>query len=110
MTTQSVTPGDRIAIDRHRVGGTPRQGAIIEVIGEAESRRFHVRWDDGSESNISPGADTHLEHVALPAPSSAADTCTRALSEAGERKLSLQMRSDDLASVTDATVADLIEE
>lgn len=82
MTTQSVTPGDRIAIDRHRVGGTPRQGEIIEVIGEAESRRFRVRWDDGSESNISPGADAHLEHVALPAPSSAADTCTRALSEA----------------------------
>ncbi len=34
----------------------------------------------------------------------------RTFIEAGECKLSLQMRSDDLVSVTDATVADLIEE
>jgi Ala-tRNA(Pro) deacylase len=80
---QSVTTGDRITVDRHRVGDAPREGVIVEVIGPPDNRRFHVRWDDGSESVVSPGGDAHVEHVLLPARSSGADSCTRALVEAG---------------------------
>ena len=83
MPTQSITPGDRITIDRHRVGDKPRSGEILEVVGSAENRRFHVRWDDGSQSVVSPGGDAHVEHVFLPARSAGADACTHVLSEAG---------------------------
>lgn len=83
MSTHSVTPGDRIVIDRHHVGDAARAGEIVEVIGPAEHRRYRVRWDDESESVITPGADAHVEHVPLPARASKADACTGVLTRAG---------------------------
>ena len=44
--------GDRIEITGHAVGDAPRNGEIIEVLGEAGHEHFRVRWEDGHESII----------------------------------------------------------
>jgi len=48
--------GDLIVVNARAVGGSPREGEIIEVI-EGELRvRYRVRWNDGHESLFAPGA------------------------------------------------------
>ena len=48
--------GDLIVVNPQRVGGSVREGEIIEVI-EADLRvQYRVRWNDGHESLFAPGA------------------------------------------------------
>ena len=48
--------GDLIVVNPQRVGGSVREGEIIEVI-EADLRvQYRVRWNDGHESWFVPGA------------------------------------------------------
>ena len=48
--------GDLIYVNAQRVGGSPRQGEIIEVI-EGELRlSYRVRWSDGRETLLAPAA------------------------------------------------------
>jgi hypothetical protein len=49
--------GDRIEIAGHAVGDTPRNGEIIEVLGEPGHEHFRVRWEDGHESINFPAED-----------------------------------------------------
>ena len=49
--------GDRIEITGHAVGDAPRNGEIIEVLGEAGHEHFRVRWEDGHESINFPAED-----------------------------------------------------
>ena len=49
--------GDEIVITGHAVGNAPRTAVILEVLGEAGTERFRVRWEDGHESIFFPGAD-----------------------------------------------------
>ena len=49
--------GDEILITGHTVGDAPRTAVILEVLGELEHQRFHVRWEDGHESIFFPGED-----------------------------------------------------
>ena len=50
--------GDRIVVNARRVGGTSREGEIIEVIEGDLRVRYRIRWRDGHESLFTPGAGT----------------------------------------------------
>lgn len=53
-----VRKGDRISIDSSKVGETPRQGKVLEVIEHEYGTSYRVLWDDGHESTIRPTAGT----------------------------------------------------
>ncbi|HYT30734.1 MAG TPA: DUF1918 domain-containing protein [Actinomycetota bacterium] len=48
--------GDLIFVSPARVGGPTREGEIIEVIEGDLRVRYRVRWNDGHESVLAPGA------------------------------------------------------
>jgi Domain of unknown function (DUF1918) len=48
--------GNRIRVESESTEQSPRTGVIVEVIGEARSPRYRVRWDDGHESIYTPAA------------------------------------------------------
>ena len=48
--------GDRIIIASKKVGQPERVGTVLEIIEASYGTRFRVRWDDGHESTIHPGA------------------------------------------------------
>ncbi len=54
--------GDEIVIDGHNVGAPPREGEILEVLGEGETAHFRVLWDDGQECIFFPGSDARIVH------------------------------------------------
>ncbi len=50
--------GDRVLIDAKKVG-QPRRGGVVRTVTKGISGpRYQVRWDDGHESVIAPGAGT----------------------------------------------------
>lgn len=51
--------GDRIVVRGRRVGEADSRGEIVQVLGDT---RFLVRWADGHESMVVPGADAVIEH------------------------------------------------
>lgn len=52
--------GDEVVVDPMQLGGHPRIGQILEVIGEGEHVHYRVRWDDdGHESLFFPGSTSH---------------------------------------------------
>ena len=48
--------GDLIVVDPRRVGGSAREGEILEVIEGDLRVRYRIRWNDGHESLFAPGA------------------------------------------------------
>ena len=46
--------GDRVIIDGAKVGAQRREGSLVGMVGTL----MKVRWTDGTESMISPGAGT----------------------------------------------------
>jgi hypothetical protein len=46
--------GDRVIIEGSKVGAQRREGDLLGMVGSL----MKVRWTDGSESMISPGAGT----------------------------------------------------
>lgn len=48
--------GDRVSIDAKKVGQPKRTGVITNVSKGLSGIRYQVRWDDGHESVLSPGA------------------------------------------------------
>jgi hypothetical protein len=48
--------GDRVSIDAKKVGQPRRAGVIRSVAKGLSGSRYQVRWDDGQESVIAPGA------------------------------------------------------
>jgi len=59
---QPAEVGDRIKITGHAVGDTPRNGEIIEVLGEPGHEHFRVRWENGHESINFPAEDAIISH------------------------------------------------
>jgi hypothetical protein len=58
---RSATParrGDIIVIDSAQVGSPRREGEVLRVIHGEVSVSYQVRWGDGHETLISPGAGT----------------------------------------------------
>jgi hypothetical protein len=52
--------GDEILVDTAHTGIPQRKGEIIEVLDEAATAHYRVRWDDGHESLYFPGCDAHV--------------------------------------------------
>jgi hypothetical protein len=55
-------PGDRITIRGRAVGNPDRHGEIIEARGADGGAPYVVKFDDGHESIVYPGADVVLDH------------------------------------------------
>jgi hypothetical protein len=55
--------GDRVKVESESTDRPPRTGVIEEVVREAPSPRYRIRWDDGHESIYTPasGALRHVE-------------------------------------------------
>jgi Domain of unknown function (DUF1918) len=49
-------PGDLIVIESEKVGTPPREGEVLEVVQGQVSVSYRVRWQDGHQSVIAPGA------------------------------------------------------
>ncbi len=59
-----TTKGDRITVDSHKAGESPRQGTILEIIEHDYGTSYRVLWDDGHESTFRPSAGTtHTTHT-----------------------------------------------
>jgi hypothetical protein len=48
--------GDRIAVETEHVGGSEREGEILEVIEGSTTITYRIRWEDGRETLFSPSA------------------------------------------------------
>jgi hypothetical protein len=48
--------GTRIKVEAESTEQTPRIGVIEEVVSEAPTPRYRIRWDDGHESIYAPAA------------------------------------------------------
>lgn len=60
--TSNWKPGDVLIVEGRRVGDIPREGEILEVLGESAHPHFSVRWDDGHESILYPAENVTLRH------------------------------------------------
>lgn len=57
-----ATVGEHLVIHGKQVGQADRHGEILEVRGADGSPPYLVRFDDGHETLLYPGADCELEH------------------------------------------------
>jgi hypothetical protein len=48
--------GSRVEVESESTDRPPRTGIIEEVVREAPSPRYRIRWDDGHESIYTPAA------------------------------------------------------
>lgn len=53
--------GDRLVIDANKLGQAQRTGKVLRVEGEPSHQRLWVKWDDGHESMLMPGAGARVE-------------------------------------------------
>ena len=55
--------GDRLHVHGKTVGQQDRMGQIIDVRGANGAPPYLVRFDDGHEALVFPGADAEVEHA-----------------------------------------------
>jgi hypothetical protein len=56
--------GDRILIRHPQLGGSPRDGEILETRGPNGTPPYVVRWEDnGHEALVFPGPDAEIQHL-----------------------------------------------
>ena len=48
--------GDRIIVESEKVGIAAREGEILDVRESPVGTNYHVRWDDGRETEFRPAA------------------------------------------------------
>jgi hypothetical protein len=58
-----VSAGERIVIRGKTVGNPDRHGEVVEVRGSDGEPPYVVRFDDGHETLVYPGADCVIEPV-----------------------------------------------
>ena len=61
MTMHAIA-GDEVVVEGRIVGQPRRRGEVLEAAGEPDHERYRVRWDDGRESILFPGPETHTIH------------------------------------------------
>lgn len=62
-----ASPGDRLVVTAHHLGGPERDAEILEVRGEDGGPPFLVRWQDsGRVSLLYPGSDARVESTRSP--------------------------------------------
>jgi hypothetical protein len=60
-----ATPGDRITIRGRTVGAPDRHGEIVEVRGPDGEPPYLVRFGEGRESVVFPGADCVVDRATV---------------------------------------------
>jgi hypothetical protein len=65
-STFHAHPGDRLVVKGRHQGDPQRDGEIQKVLGEHGAPPYLVRWADGHESEVFPGSDVFIEHLADP--------------------------------------------
>ncbi|WP_456285086.1 DUF1918 domain-containing protein [Microbacterium sp. JZ101] len=55
-----VKPGDRLVVEGHTDSEPRREAEVLEVRGPDGGPPFFVRWKDGHEGLVFPGADAHI--------------------------------------------------
>jgi hypothetical protein len=77
-------PGDRVVVEGSKVGGGRREGTLVETLGSL----IKVRWTDGGETIMAPGAGSvsFLPGSAKPAKSSSAAPKKKAAKPAAKAK------------------------
>ncbi|MGH1563158.1 DUF1918 domain-containing protein [Mumia sp. DW29H23] len=58
-----ATVGERIRFHGRTVGAADHSGEIVTVKGEDGQPPYVVRFDDGHEALVYPGADCEIEHA-----------------------------------------------
>ena len=48
--------GNHVEVESESIEQRPRRGVIEEVVRDAPSPRYRIRWDDGHESIYTPAA------------------------------------------------------
>jgi hypothetical protein len=64
-----ASAGDKILTHGSVVGAPERHGTILEARGADGGPPYLVRYDDGHESIVFPGADSEIHHEVLPSDS-----------------------------------------
>lgn len=59
-TLHEVGQGDVIVVSGRRVGEPGRMGEVLEVLGQEDHPHYSVRWEDGHQSILYPGASTSI--------------------------------------------------
>lgn len=87
-------PGDRVVVEGTKVGGGRREGTLIELSG----RLMKIRWNEGGESIMAPGAGavsflpgsgkTTKAKAAAPKPKAKAKAASKAKAPAKGKKKS----------------------
>lgn len=65
MTEKSplrASSGDRLVVKGHHQGESPRDGEIVEVLGDDGAPPYVVRWEDGTTTELFPGSDVSVQH------------------------------------------------
>ena len=77
-------PGDRVVVEGSKVGGGRREGTLVETLGSL----IKVRWTDGGETIMAPGAGSvsFLPGSAKAAKSTAATPKKKAAKPAAKAK------------------------
>jgi hypothetical protein len=52
--------GSELVAESNKVEAAPRRGEIVEVRGADGGPPYVVRWSDGHEGLVYPGADAHV--------------------------------------------------
>ncbi len=52
--------GDQLVIESNKVDSPRKAGEVLEVHGEDGAPPYVVRWSDGHEGLMFPGADAHI--------------------------------------------------
>jgi hypothetical protein len=61
----AASPGDRLVVGPHHLGGPQRDAEILEARGDGGGPPFLVRWEDtGRVSLLYPGSDARVERTA----------------------------------------------
>lgn len=76
-------PGDRVVVEGLKVGGGRREGTLVETVGSL----IKVRWTDGGETIMAPGAGAVRF---LPGSGKATKTAATAKKPAAKAKSSVQ--------------------
>ena len=64
VTSMSASPGVRLVVGPHQLGGQRRDAEILEARGDEGGPPFLVRWEDsGRISLLYPGSDAHVERT-----------------------------------------------
>jgi CBS domain-containing protein len=65
VKAMTASPGDRLVVGPHQLGGQGRDAEILEARGDEGGPPFLVRWEDsGRVSLLYPGSDAHVERTA----------------------------------------------